>query len=45
MTIRRTRIIGGERFIKAHHAGKIEIEDIMAESKGELEKIKTEERP
>ena len=41
MPIRRTRIIGGERFIKAHHAGKIEIEDIMSELKGELEKNKS----
>ena len=40
MPIRRTRMIGGERYIKAHHAGKIEIEDIMAELKGELEKNK-----
>ena len=40
MPIRRTRMIGGERYIKAHHAGKIEIEDIMSELKGELEKNK-----
>ena len=40
MSIRRTRMIGGERYIKAHHAGKIEIEDIMSELKGELEKNK-----
>ena len=40
MTIRRTRMIGGERYIKATHAGKIEIEDIMSEVKGELEKNK-----
>ena len=40
MPIRRTRMIGGERFIKAHHAGRIEIEDIMSELKGELEKNK-----
>ena len=41
MSIRRTRVIGGERYIKAHHDGKIEIEDIMSELKGELEKNKT----
>ena len=40
MSIRRTRMIGGERHIKAHHDGKIEIEDIMSELKGELEKNK-----
>ena len=40
MTIRRTRMIGVERYIKAHHVGKIEIEDIMSELKGELEKNK-----
>ena len=40
MPIRRTRMIGGERYIKAHHDGKIEIEDIMSELKGELEKNK-----
>ena len=40
MSIRRIRMIGGERYIKAHHAGKIEIEDIMSELKGELEKNK-----
>ena len=33
-------MIGGERYIKAHHAGKIEIEDIMSELKGKLEKNK-----
>ena len=40
MPIRRTRMIGGEIYSKAHHSGKIEIEDIMSELKGELEKNK-----
>ena len=33
-------MIGGEIYIKAHHAGKTKIWEIMSELKGELEKNK-----
>ena len=44
MTIRRTRMIGGERYIKDHHDGNAKIKEIMEELKIELEKIEQEEK-
>ena len=38
MPIRRTRMIGGERYIKAHHDNNDEIKEIMNELKKELDK-------
>ena len=38
MPIRRTRMIGGERFIKRHHDNNDEIKEIMKELKKELDK-------
>ena len=40
MSFRRTRIIGGERYIKTHHGNNDKIKEIMEELKIELEKNK-----
>ena len=44
MTIRRTRMIGGERYIKTHHGDNAKIKEIMEELKIELEKTEQEEK-
>ena len=44
MPIRRTRMIGGERYTKTHHDGNAEIKEIMDELNANGRKIKLEEK-